>query len=290
MGLKAKFNLAMLVAFLVGLALAAGMSWRIVHENARREVLQEAAIMMAQASAIRDYTAKEIEPLLADQIKVRFLPHTVPSWAAQTNLRTMEKQFPDYTYKEAALNPTNPADRATDWESSIIAEFNRQPSLTEFTSTRDAPTGPILSISQPIRITDKDCLACHSTPAAAPASMIDLYGSANGFGWKLGDVIGAQIVSVPMRVALDRASEAFKVYLGGLAVVFIVMIVLLNLLLHFVIVQPIRKISAVASEISLGNMAAPEVEVRGHDEITSLAESFNRMRRSLANAMKLLES
>jgi len=290
MGLKAKFNLAMLVAFLVGLALAAGMSWRIVHENARREVLQEAAIMMAQASAIRDYTAKEIETLLADQIKVRFLPHTVPSWAAQTNLHTMEKQFPDYTYKEAALNPTNPADRATDWESSIIAEFNRQPSLTEFTSTRDAPTGPILSISQPIRITDKDCLACHSTPAAAPSSMIDLYGSANGFGWKLGDVIGAQIVSVPMRVALDRASEAFKVYLGGLAVVFIVMIVLLNLLLHFVIVQPIRKISAVASEISLGNMAAPEVEVRGRDEIASLAESFNRMRRSLANAMKLLES
>ena len=127
MGLKAKFNLVMLVAFLVGLALAAGMSWRIVHENARREVLQEAAIMMAQASAIRNYTAKEIEPLLADQIKVRFLPHTVPSWAAQTNLRTMAKQFPDYTYKEAALNPTNPADRATDWESGIIAEFNRQP-------------------------------------------------------------------------------------------------------------------------------------------------------------------
>src|SRR5580704_944186 len=245
MGLKAKFNLAMLAAFLVGLGLAAVLSWRIVHDNARREVLQEAAIMMAQASAIRDYTAKEIEPLLADQIKLRFLPHTVPSWAAQTNLRTMAKQFPDYTYKEAALNPTNPADRATDWESGIIAEFARTPTLTEFTSTRDSPTGPLLSISRPIRITDKDCLVCHSTPAAAPSSMIDLYGSANGFGWKLGDVIGAQIVSVPMHVALDRASQAFKVYLGGLAAVFIVMIVLLNLLLHFVIVQPIRKISAV---------------------------------------------
>ena len=289
MGLKAKFNLAMLVAFLVGLALAAAMSWRIVQDNARREVLQEAAIMMAQASAIRDYTAKEIEPLLADQIKLRFLPHTVPSWAAQTNLRTMAKQFPDYTYKEAALNPTNPADRATDWESGIIAEFARTPTLTEFTSTRDSPTGPLLSISRPIRITDKDCLVCHSTPAAAPSSMIDLYGSANGFGWKLGDVIGAQIVSVPMRVALDRAADAFKVSLAGLAAVFVVIIVLLNLLLHFVIVKPIRTMSAIASEISLGNMAAPEFQVRGHDEIASLAESFNRMRRSLANAMKMLE-
>ena len=197
-------------------ALAAALSWRIVHENARREVLQEAAVMMAQASAIRDYTAKEIEPLLADQIKVRFLPHTVPSWAAQTNLRALATQFPDYTYKEAALNPTNPADRATDWESGIIARIRRRP-LADANSPARAtrPTGPILSISRPIRITDKDCLTCHSTPSAAPASMIDLYGSANGFGWKLGDVIGAQIVSVPMQVALDRANEAFKVYLGG---------------------------------------------------------------------------
>src|SRR5580704_17215078 len=145
MGLKAKFNLAMLAAFLVGLGLAAVLSWRIVHDNARREVLQQAAVMMAQAAAIRDYTAKEIEPLLADQIKVRYLPHTVPSWAAQTNLRALAAQFPDYSYKEAALIPTNPADRGTDWESGIIAEFVRNPSLRDFVSTRDSPAGPILS-------------------------------------------------------------------------------------------------------------------------------------------------
>ena len=290
MGLKAKFNLVMLLAFLAGLVLAAGLSWQIVHENARREVVQQTAVMMAQAAAIRDYTAKEIGPLLADQIKVRFLPHTVPSWAAQTNLRSLAAQFPDYTYKEAALNPTNPADRATDWESGIIAEFTRSPTLTELTTTRDTPAGPILSVSRPIRIIDKNCLICHSTASAAPASMVDLYGSANGFGWKLGDVIGAQIVSVPMQVALDRANQAFKVYLLALVAVFAVTIVLLNLLLHFVIVKPIQRMSAIASEISLGNMDVPEFAERGRDEIASLASAFNRMRRSLASAMKLLET
>jgi HAMP domain-containing protein len=290
MGLKAKFNLVMLAAFLFGLGLAAALAWRIVQENARNEVVQEATIMMQQALAIRDYTVKEIRPLLADQVKVRFLPHTVPSWAAQTNLRALSARFPDYTYKEAALNPTNPADRASDWESGIIGEFARNPSLSDFTSTREGPNGPILSISRPIRITDKDCLSCHSTPAAAPATMIDLYGSNNGFGWNLGDVIGAQIVSVPMKVALERGNEAFKVYLAALAAVFAVTIVLLNLLLHFVIVKPIRRMSAIASDISLGNMDAPEFAERGSDEIASLAGSFNRMRRSLANAMKLLET
>jgi protein-histidine pros-kinase len=252
--------------------------------------LQEANIMMAMASAIRDYTNNEIEPLLADQIKTRFLPHTVPSWAAQTNLRALAKQFPDYSYKEPALNPTNPADKATDWESDIIGEFNHNPSLAEFTTTRDTATGPILNFSRPIRITDKACLTCHSTPSAAPASMIDLYGSSNGFGWKLGDVIGAQVVSVPMSVALDRANQAFKVNLIVLIAVFAVTILLMNLLLHYVIVKPIRRMSAIASEVSLGKMDAPEFEERGKDEIASLAGSFNRMRRSLANAMKLLES
>src|SRR5579863_8235966 len=274
MGLKGKFNLVMLVAFVVGLALAAGLSWRITHENAHREVLQEANIMMAMASAIRDYTNNEIEPLLADQIKTRFLPHTVPSWAAQTNLRSLAKQFPDYSYKEPALNPTNPADKATDWESSIIAEFNHNPSLAEFTSTRDTASGPILSFSRPIRITDKACLTCHSTPSAAPASMIDLYGSANGFGWKLGDVIGAQIVSVPMQVALDKADQVFYIVFGGLVSVFLVTLLLLNLVLHYMIIRPIRRMSMIAGEVSLGNNDVPEFREKGDDEIASLAKSF----------------
>lgn len=290
MGLKAKFNLVMLAAFVAGLALAAVLSWNIVQDNARKEVVQEANIMLAEALAIRDYTVKEIRPLLVDQVKVRFLPHTVPSWAAQTNMRALAARFPDYNYKEAALNPTNPADRSTDWESGIIEDFARNSSLTTLTTTRDTPTGPILSISHPIRIVDKDCLACHSTPAAAPTTMTDLYGTANGFGWKLGDVIGAQIVSVPMQVALDRGNETFKVYLIALAGVFAVTIVLLNLLLHFVIVKPIRRMSTIASEVSLGNMDAAEFDDKGRDEIASLAGSFNRMRRSLANAMKLLET
>ena len=289
MGLRAKFNVVMLVAFLIGLGLAGALSYRLVQDNAQSEVLQEAAIMMGQASAISGYTDREIGPLLADQLKVRFLPQTIPFWAAQTNFRTLQQQFPDYSFREPATNPTNPGDRPTDWQADIIDLFRREPKLTEFVSHRDTPTGPILSFSRPIRVTDQGCLQCHSTPAAAPSTLVDLYGSTNGFGWKLGDTVGAQIVSVPMRVPLQRADRTFITMMVGLALVFLVMMVLLNLLLHYVIIRPVRRISAVASEVSLGNMAAPEFAVRGHDEIASLADSFNRMRRSLVNALKMLE-
>jgi len=290
MGLRAKFNLVLLAAFVVGLALAATLSYRIAHENARREVAHEAAIMITAATAIRDYTAKEIKPLLIDQLKVRFLPHVVSAWAAQTNLREVSAQFPNYAYKEAALNPTNPADRATDWEADIIAEFQRNATLKEFTSIRDTPAGPILSVSRPVRITDPGCLSCHTSAAEAPASMIDMYGTANGFGWKLNDIIGAQIVSVPMQVALDRANQLFVVIFGGLAAVFLVTLLLLNLVLHFMIIRPIRQMSTIASEVSMGNNEAPEFAEKGSDEVASLGQSFNRMRRSLTNAMQMLET
>ena len=287
MGLRLKFNLVMLVAFLVGLALAGKLSYTLVMDNARREVLTEAAVMNGQASAIAGYTASEIAPLLAPQFSRRFLPQSVPAWAAQTNFRSLTQHFPDYSYRAVVLNPTNPADAPADWQNDIIETLKRD-GQTELVTERETPTGRILSVSQPIVIHDPVCLTCHSTPSAAPATMVDLYGPDHGFNWKLNEVLGAQIVSVPMRVPLEMANRTFFTVMVGLAAVFLVMVILLNLMLHTVIIRPVRTIAATANNVSLGNMDAPEVVVRGRDEIASLAGSFNRMRRSLANALKML--
>jgi protein-histidine pros-kinase len=118
--------------------------------------------------------------------------------------------------------------------------------------------------------------------------MVELYGPTNGFGWKLGDLVGAEIVSVPERVPLERAQDTFVLAMGGLLIVFAIMVVLLNLLLHYVIVRPVRRISKMAIEVSTGNLDIPEFMVKGNDEIASLMESFNRMRRSITNALKML--
>lgn len=289
MGLKAKFNIVMLAAFLLGLALAAVLAHSIVQRDARREVLQEARLMIDEASAVRGYTDRDIGPLLSAQSNVRFLPQTIPFFAAQAVFRGLPPQYRDYAYKEAALNPTNPADRATDWQADIINTFQSDPRRAELITERDTPAGRTLNLAHPVRIDSKDCLTCHTTPQAAPPSMIDLYGPDHGFGFKLGDVFGAQIVTVPMTVAFSKARHLFVVLMAGLTAVFAVTLVPLNILLHVLIVRPVRKISAVASEVSLGNLDVPEYEPRGSDEIASVASSFNRMRRSLVNAMRMLD-
>jgi len=288
-GLRTKFNLVLIVAFLVGLAVATVLVWRITTEEAKQQMLNEANLIMGSGGAVRSYTQKEIEPLVADQLATRFVPHSVPSFAAQAVLRELGKEFSEYSYKEAALNPTNPSDRANNWESDVIDAFKRDPKLNEFVGIRDTPTGPFLTFARPFRLTDKACLTCHSTPAAAPASMVDLYGKANGFGWQLGDVIGAQIVSVPMSVALDRAHQSLIAFMGSLSALFLVTLIVLNVLLHYVIIKPIQHITALAGDVAAGKPDVPEFPAKGKDEIASLGRSFNLMHRSLQNAFRMLE-
>jgi protein-histidine pros-kinase len=289
MGLRTKFNLVMITAFLIGLATATLLAREITTEEAKRQMLNEATLLMRSGTAVRSYTSKEIGPLISEQMSVRFLPHSVPSWSAQTVLHQVQKDFPDYSYKEAALNPTNPSDRATAWEADIINAFKRDTQLAEFVTTRDTPSGPFLTFARPFRLTDKACLACHSTPAAAPATMVDLYGNNNGFGWVLNDVIGAQVVSVPMSVALARANRSLLSFVGALSAVFVTMLVILNVLMHFFIIKPVQTITALARDVSAGKADVPEYKVKGRDEIASLGRSFNLMHRSLQNAIRMLE-
>ncbi|TVR61615.1 MAG: DUF3365 domain-containing protein [Candidatus Competibacteraceae bacterium] len=288
MGLRMKFNLVLLLAFIVGLALAAYLSDRILKENARQEVLQNARIMMESAMGARAYTAQQIQPLLTLQMKRQFLPQTVAAYAAGQSFQALRDTFPDFTYKEAALNPTNPNDRASDWEADIIHEFRNNPNRKELVVERDTPTGPMLNLARPLGIYDEGCLVCHGKVEDAPKTMTDIYGVNNGFGWKMGEIIGAQVVTVPMAVPLARAQQTFTTFMILLGGVFFLLLVLLNILLHFVVIRPVTRMSEIASEVSMGKPDVPEYVRQGSDEIASLSQSFNRMRLSLENAMKML--
>jgi HAMP domain-containing protein len=288
MSLRVKFNIVMLAALLAGLLLAAAFLDRLTQASARSGVLSEAALMMGEVNANVHYTDTQVAPLLFKQMKVQFLPQSIPFYAAQQTLNTVTKSFPGYTFRQPTINPTNPSDRPVGWETGIIDAMLAQPKLDSLVTERPTPAGRILSYSQPIRV-GSTCLACHSTPSAAPASMIDVYGPNNGFGWKLGSIVGAEVVSVPEQVSLTRARHNLYGIMGSLALVFLAMLLLLNLMLHFFIISPVRRVSKLADEVSLGNMDVPELDGSGKDEIGSLARSFNRMRRSLAAALKLLE-
>ena len=290
MGLRSKFNIVLILVFAAGIGVSAWVSHELLQRNAKDEVLRNAGLMMEAALAIRGYTVSQVKPRIEHHLAEEFLPQSVPAYAAAETFKTLRKKYPDFSYKEATLNPTNPANRTVEWESDIVNYFrNAGVSSGEVNGERDTPAGRMLYIARPIQIKDPACLACHSVPSAAPASMIKLYGESNGFGWKHMEVIGAQVVSVPMSLPIHNANEAFKVFMASLAAIFLVTFIVLNVMLSLMIIRPIRRMSASADKISTGDFNVAEFPSKGKDEISLLGTSFNRMRRSLQKALKLIE-
>ncbi len=290
MKLIIKFNLVFIVIFLLGLLVAGKVSHTLLQNNARDEIIQNARVMMEAALAQRTYTITQIKPLLDNQMIYSFLPQTVPAYSATETFNILHKKFPDYSYKEATLNPTTPRDRTTDWEADIVNQFREGRAKVELIGERDTPTGRSLYLAHPIQIKDKGCLKCHSTVDVAPRTMIEQYGNANGFGWKMDEIIGAQVISVPTKVARTRADQAFKIFMVSLTAVFLFIFVALNLMLTFIVIRPVTQLAAMADKVSLGDFDTPAFKATRNDEIGRLATSFGRMKKSLEKAMKMLDN
>lgn len=290
MKLTFKFNLIFVLVFGLGLLATGFVARDFLQRNARTQVTQEARLMLRTSGAVRNYTAEEVRPILGPLQKkgdVFFAP-SVPAFSAIRMFKYLHNSMPDYSYREPALNPTNPSDRAVDWEADVINSFRNDSNLKELVNTRETATGKSLFIATPMQALE-ECMPCHSTPQAAPPAMVKIYGPNNGFGWKVGETVAARIVSVPMAVPEAIANGALWTLMFWLAAIAVVSLVLLNGVLVFAVIRPVGRLAKSADEISKGNLDVPELPVQGKDEVSVLADAFNRMHRSLAKAMKMLE-
>lgn len=291
MGLRLKFNLVLLLVFVVGLVGAGYISRDLLRQNAKDEVVRNAGVILETALAVRKYTVDQVKPRLeVHYVEEVFHPQSVPAYAAAETAAELRQKYPDYTYREATLNPMNPRNRVTDWEADLVQAFKAQTGMKEIVGERITPTGPSLYLARPIQITKEACLSCHTSAQASPPAMVKLYGSVNGYGWKMNEIVGTQVVSIPMALPLYNAERAFQTFMASLVAIFAVLFILLNIMLSVVIIRPISNMSKIAEQVSTGDFNVPEFTTKGHDEVAVLGDSFNRMRRSLQKAMKMIES
>ncbi len=288
MRIRTRFNLALVAVFAFGFAASVLITYRVVLQNAKEEVLRNAGLMMETALAVRSYTVDEIKPHLDPMLEKEFLPQSVPAYSAIETFGRLQKKYPDFSYREATLNPTNPRDKSLDWETVLIQAF-RNGNQKEIIGERLTATGPSLYLARPIRISNPACLACHSTPDAAPVSLRMKYGTSNGFGWQHNEIVGAQIITIPTGLAERNSLRAFGSFAAVLGGLFLLLFVVINVMLTRMVVRPIAHIAQLSNDISRGNLKIPEFEESGAQEIRHLQVSFNRMRRSIEKAIKLVQ-
>ena len=225
--------------FVAGVLGAGKMSYDLLQSNAKEEVLNHARLTMEKAVAVRTYTNDQIGPLLETQMKYTFLPQTVPAYSATEVLATLAKSFPDYTYKEATLNPTNPRDRAVDWEADIVNRF-RTPGRQE--GIRRRARGGYRA------------LALHRAPAAHHERRLPGVPQHRRGGTAHAD---RQVRSGQrFRLAVERGdrraggvgahgsaswrapSRLFKVFMASLIGIFVAIGIVLNVMLYLLVIRP----------------------------------------------------
>src|ERR1700722_12688268 len=176
-------------------------------QTALEETLETARLLVSAGQATFDYTVEQVKPAL--EAKYEFLVQSVSSYAATETIGRMQRQFENYHYHVAAMNPTNKRDAADAWEADAIRRLALPSAPDQYTEIRSLKEGRVVFMAVPIRISNEACLACHSVPNAAPKMLTDTYGTDNGFGWKLNEIVAAQVVSVPLSVAQKRADQLF---------------------------------------------------------------------------------
>jgi protein-histidine pros-kinase len=186
------------------------------------------------------------------------------------------------------FNPTNPRDKATPAEEQIIRQFIADPDLTKLVGSQEVDAVKTLYIAYPIRIINPKCLACHSTPEAAPAAMRAIYGDGGGFGWELNEVVGMQMVAVPFTLPVELARKTFTSFLVSLALIFLLLFFVINIAIRKLVLTPVSRLTRMADELSKGNLKIAEIKVSGKDELAEMSAAFNRMRRRVIKIIQLM--
>ncbi|MGH1393339.1 MAG: c-type heme family protein [Trichormus sp.] len=286
-----KFNLLLILVFVISICLSGAILSSVLQRRAQNEVSSQALLLMKTMNSVRTYTQDRINPLLAPQLETAtaFIPETVPAFSATEvfeNFRKTEGNE-NFLYKEATLNPTNLRDKADAFETQLVERFRQESNIKEIVGFRSLPEGDVFYIARPLAITKQTCLRCHSTPELAPKSQLITYGSKNGFGWKLNEIVAAQIISVPSKEIFNHAQSSWSLIMGLLIAIFTVVLLLINFLIKKTVIQRIKNIEKIAQRVSTGDMNA-DFNESSKDEIGGLAAAFNRMKSSLQIAMDML--
>jgi HAMP domain-containing protein len=289
MRIETRFAWIIGLCFCVSASVAGYISYTLEFRQAQEDIKRTADMLLETALAVRAYTVDEVAPALRGVQDGSFHAAQVPSFAAQSTMQRLARKFPDYVYRESALNPTNQNDRASDWEVGLRRAFQDDAKLTELAGETGSGLERHFYLARPIRMGSPACLQGHDTAAAAPASMVAKYGAVNGFGWKMGDVIGLQLMQVPTAPARNKAFQSVLATIGSLTCVFVLSAAVFLLLLRRHVTKPLEMLTRAAHAASLNERSGVVVPAVAGSQFGDLQQAINRLRSSVDQALRLFE-
>lgn len=293
--LATKFTLLLSLVFIGAILVSGIVLSKALEHKAESEINYRSQVIAGMVNSVREYTGSRVSPLLTPKLETEtaFIPEVIPSFAAREVFENLRKnqEYKNLFYKDATLNPTNLRDKADDFETKLVERFRQEPNLKTVSGFRNFFGEELFYSARPFSVTNPKCLRCHSTPEAAPKSHLASYGSENGFGWQLNEVLGTQVIYIPASEVFDNARQASALFVSIFIGIFALVILLINYLLKQNVLQPIKPLAQVAQKISTDEMSAEEAEeyerkklapiAKRTDELGQLGRVFQKMVREI---------
>lgn len=286
MTIKAQFGIgaaAILTLFCMG---AAMVEYHFMKMQVVESVHKKTEIYLAAAAATRAYVKdtlrpKMIELLNSDEFVLEAMSTSFISREVMNRLRA---RFPGFQYKRAASNPRNPINRANDFEREMIDWFDENRQEEEWTGIIEVDGKDAYAKLMPIQV-EQPCLVCHGTPKDAPRELRERYGSQASYGYRLGQVVAADTIYIPMDQSILKIKEkAWRLFIVGLVALFSLS-GLFYLLFNRTVVSQLRGLLinfvAIFGEDQRHFLGIPEGSA---DEIGHLKGAFGNVARDLKGA------
>ncbi len=300
--MQRRLNLLLLGVLLPGLLLATLITFLVERRQVHEDLYDEASFLLDMLNATRTYTDKEVRPLLKgdgydDQADFH-LPE-VPSYASRRVVELMLEMTDDdegghgrwqgYKVHEAVRTPMNEKNLAAGWEVELIDTFDGDDAPQEIRGKRtDRHGNDIVFLARPIVIPDGgSCSDCHAKKSAAPASMKNLYPGGRAYGWLAGQVVGADVVILPLTQARDDVRRSVALLVVSLVSIFALLFIVLNAVVVRDLARPLRTTLRATERLSLGQGPVEELDEEAKAEFGLLNAAINRLGRSLRRSIEL---
>ena len=293
--LSTKFTIAVSLILLIFCVVFSFLLYHHLKNRVIEDANERTLIILTNIAAVGDYIKNTLRPRMFEILphldkKDEFIVEAMSTThVTQEVMRRFNADLKDYIYKRVSDNPLNPKNRADSIHSGMISYFQKERERKTWNGIINIKGEAFLVRARPITA-DTGCLTCHGNPASAPKGIINKYGTKSGFGWKAGNIVGIESVTIPLAATLGQIKGiAVSTFLFGFVALLFLFISLQGAFWSLVS-RPLQKLTTIFKGIVKGTVPLNQsLPFAGKDEIGELTDSFNQMAEHLYIAQEDLK-
>lgn len=199
--------------FMVGLSIcmvALGAFFAVlISANLRDQLVTDtehkASLVLSQAEAVQAYVREVLRPAMYERLPpdAFVLEAMSTSFITRKVMSDLNVHGDQLRYRRVAVGARNPDYEADAFERSVMERFAADPMLTRLEEITPRDDEEVFVAARPVRF-EASCLHCHGDPAEAPKALLQRYGDARGFWRHDGELVGLDMVTMPVAGALGQ--------------------------------------------------------------------------------------